>query len=100
MLQRQSSPYYLHWLSSVLYSDIIDAVYDVVFFSNNINVSSKTFSLTAGEANFLNGHYYEFVPSQAIPWTAAKTIAEGMDYLGLQGYLATITKCCGSSVMW
>ena len=77
--------------SSVLYSDIIDAVYDVVFFSNNINVSSKTFSLTAGEANFLDGHYYEFIPSQAIPWTAAKTIAEGMDYLGLQGYLATIT---------
>ena len=77
--------------SSVLYSDIIDAVYDVVFFSNNINVSSKTFSLTAGEANFLNGHYYEFVPSQAIPWTAAKAIAEGMNYLGLQGYLATIT---------
>ena len=77
--------------SSVLYSDIIDAVYDVVFFSSNINVSSKTFSLTAGEANFLDGHYYEFIPSQAIPWTAAKTIAEGMDYLGLQGYLATIT---------
>jgi gliding motility-associated-like protein len=77
--------------STVLYSDIIDAVYDVVFFSNNINVSSKTFSLTAGEANFLDGHYYEFIPSQAIPWTAAKTIAEGMDYLGLQGYLATIT---------
>ena len=77
--------------SSVLYSDIIDAVYDVVFFSNNINVSSKTFSLTTGEANFLNGHYYEFVPSQAIPWTAAKAIAEGMNYLGLQGYLATIT---------
>ena len=77
--------------SSVLYSDIINAVYDVVFFSNNINVSSKTFSLTAGEANFLDGHYYEFIPSQAIPWTAAKTIAEGMDYLGLQGYLATIT---------
>ena len=77
--------------STILYSDIIDAVYDVVFFSNNINVSSKTFSLTAGEANFLDGHYYEFISSQAIPWTAAKDIAEGMNYLGLQGYLATIT---------
>ena len=76
---------------TILFSDIIDAVYDVVFFSNNINVSPKTFSLTAGEANFLDGHYYEFVPSQAIPWTAAKAIAEGMNYVGLQGYLATIT---------
>jgi gliding motility-associated-like protein len=61
------------------------------FFSNNINVGPKTFSLTVGEANFLNGHYYEFIPSQTIPWTAAEALAEGMGYYGLQGYLATIT---------
>jgi len=76
---------------SILYSDIINAVYDVVFFSNNINVSPKTFSLTIGEANFLDGHYYEFVTSQAIPWTAAESLAENMTYYGLEGYLATIT---------
>ena len=77
--------------TSIDYDDIINAVNDVVFFSNNINVGPKTFSLTVGEANFLNGHYYEFIPSQTIPWTAAEALAEGMEYYGLQGYLATIT---------
>ena len=76
--------------ASIDYDDIINAVNNVVFFSNNINVGPKTFSLTVGEANFLNGHYYEFIPSQTIPWTAAEALAEGMEYYGLQGYLATI----------
>jgi gliding motility-associated-like protein len=74
------------------YSDIIAAVYDVVFSSSNINLGEKTFSLTAGSANFLdNGHYYEFVPANLITWTDAKTTAENMNYFGLQGYLATLT---------
>ena len=30
-------------------------------------------------------------PCQAITWTDAKTLAEGMEYYELQGYLATIT---------
>ncbi len=77
--------------STILYTDIINAVYDVVFISNNLNVGPKTFSLTVGEANFLDGHYYDFVPSYAIPWTSAKANAEAMSYYGLQGYLATIT---------
>ena len=77
--------------ASIDYDDIINAVNGVVFFSNNINVGPKTFSLTVGEANFLNGHYYEFIPSQTIPWTAAEALAEGMEYYGLRGYLATIT---------
>ena len=83
---------------SILYSDIINAVYDVVFFSNNINVSPKTFSLTIGEANFLDGHYYEFVTSQAIPWTAAESLAENMTYYGLEGYLATITNAAEAQI--
>ena len=76
---------------SINYIDIIEAVLNVVFFSSNIDPLPKTFSLTIGEANFLNGHYYEFVASEAITWTAAKIIAETMNYYGLQGYLATIT---------
>jgi len=76
---------------SIEYNDIINAVLNVVFFSSNINVGAKTFSLTIGEANFLNGHYYEFVSATAIPWTAAEELAEGMSYYGLQGYLVTIT---------
>jgi hypothetical protein len=77
--------------TSIDYDDVISAVNDVVFFSNNVNVGPKTFSLTAGQANFLNGHYYEFIPNVAITWTNAKTMAESMEYYELQGYLATIT---------
>ena len=53
----------------------------------------KTFSLTAGSANYLasTDHYYDYVPSNLISWDDAKVAAEGMDYFGLQGYLATLT---------
>ncbi len=37
-----------------------------------------------------NGHYYEIINKQ-INWYDAKTEAENMTYLGLQGHLATIT---------
>ena len=78
---------------SASYTDIIAAVYDVVFISNNLDVGAKTFSLTAGSANYLasTDHYYDYVPSNLISWTDAKTTAESMNYFGLQGYLATLT---------
>ncbi len=78
---------------SANYTDIIAAVYDVVFSSNNLDVGAKTFSLTAGSANYLasTDHYYDYVPSNLITWTDAKTTAESMNYFGLQGYLATLT---------
>ena len=78
---------------SATYTDMIAAVYDVVFNSTNINMGAKTFSLTAGSANYLasTDHYYDYVPSNLITWTDAKMAAEGMDYFGLQGYLATLT---------
>ena len=78
---------------SATYTDIIAAVYDVVFNSSNLNLGSKTFSLTAGSANYLasTDHYYDYVPANLISWTAAKAAAEAMDYFGLQGYLATLT---------
>ena len=65
---------------------------DVVFSSSNINSGAKTFSLSAGSANFLdNGHYYDFIPSNLISWKDAEIAAENMTYFGLQGYLATLT---------
>ena len=78
---------------SASYTDIIAAVYDVVFNSSTINVGAKTFSLTAGSANYLasTDHYYDYVPSNLITWTNAKATAETMNYFGLQGYLATLT---------
>ncbi|CAI8209526.1 MAG: Uncharacterised protein [Formosa sp. Hel1_33_131] len=78
---------------SATYNDMIAAVKDVVFNSSNINVTNKTFSLTAGSANYLasTDHYYDFVPANLITWTDAKAAAEAMDYFGLRGYLATLT---------
>ena len=37
-----------------------------------------------------NDHYYEKV-DESLPWTDAKTAAEGRTYLGVPGYLATMT---------
>ena len=78
---------------SLLYTNIISAVYDVMFFSNNEDLIDKTFSFTIGDANYLEstGHYYEFIPLIDVRWTEAKVLAEGLTYYGLQGYLATLT---------
>ncbi len=75
-------------------AEIIAAIKNVVFRSTAANpLNDKTFSITVGEANYLpsTGHYYEYVPSVGITWSNAKTTAEGRNYYGLQGYLATIT---------
>jgi hypothetical protein len=38
-----------------------------------------------------NGHYYDIiVPTNQINWSDARTAAESLSYLGLQGHLATI----------
>ncbi len=80
--------------ANVSYVDLIAAVNNVVFQSSSPNVSGeKFFSFTIGDANYLpsTDHYYEYVASTGITWTAAKAAAEARTYFGLQGYLATIT---------
>lgn len=79
--------------SEINYQDLIAAVYDVVYESSVANPSGeRLFSITVGDANYLpsTDHYYEYIPQIGITWTSAKTAAEGRDYYGLQGYLATI----------
>lgn len=79
---------------NVSYTDIINAVKDVVFESNSGLVSGeKYFSFTLGNANYLpsTGHYYEYIQDIGITWTSARTAAETKTYFGLQGYLATIS---------
>ena len=85
---------------TALYTDIIAAVYDVVYKSTIVNISAKTFSLTVGSANYLvsTDHYYEFVPDNLITWTNAKTAAEGRTYFGLRGYLATLASTDESQI--
>ncbi|MEM9847681.1 MAG: cadherin-like domain-containing protein, partial [Bacteroidota bacterium] len=38
-----------------------------------------------------NGHFYEYVDANRIPWTAAREDAASMNLNGVPGYLATIT---------
>ena len=49
--------------AEALYTDLIAAVYDVKFSSNNPSPSDKSFSFTVGDANYLDetGHYYIYV---------------------------------------
>jgi gliding motility-associated-like protein len=80
--------------ATVLYSDLIAAVYDIVFSNSSSSITGeKLFSFTIGDANYLpsTGHYYEYIPNPGITWTSARTLAETYSYFGLQGYLATIT---------
>ncbi|WP_029273215.1 T9SS type B sorting domain-containing protein [Flavobacterium sp. KJJ] len=77
----------------VLYSDFVEAVKDVVFTNSSATASgTRTFSITIGQANYLPStqHYYLFVPSIGITWTAARDAADASTYYGLKGYLATI----------
>ena len=76
----------------LLISEIIDAVYEVVFFSSNPSPSDKSFSFTIGDANFLpsTGHYYVYFEQTGITWIQAQQAAENSNYYGLQGYLVTI----------
>ncbi|MFH7000387.1 T9SS type B sorting domain-containing protein [Flavobacterium sp. FlaQc-57] len=77
----------------ILYSDLEAAIKDVVFSNSSATASgTRTFSITIGQANFLPStqHFYLFVPSIGITWTAAKAAAEAGTYYGLKGYLATI----------
>lgn len=85
----------LQWngLSSPTFSDFAMALKDVVYYNNSPTPSgNREFSITIGSANYLplTGHYYEFVPSLGITWTAAKIAAEAKTYFGLKGYLATL----------
>lgn len=48
-------------------------------------------SLGTAVSNPDNGHFYEFVTSPNTSWTAAKAAAAARSYLGLTGYLCTIT---------
>ncbi|MEJ6749496.1 MAG: choice-of-anchor L domain-containing protein, partial [Flavobacteriales bacterium] len=78
--------------ADALYTDIIAAVYDIMFSSSNPNPTDKSFSFTIGDANYLasTGHYYLYIDSLNITWQQSKTAAESQTYYGLQGYLATI----------
>lgn len=41
--------------------------------------------------NPVNGHYYELIGDPSMTWSQARDIAAGRSFMGMQGYLATIT---------
>lgn len=63
----------------------------VKFNSTSSVLANRDITFSAGNlVAFTNGHYYEYV-SSAVSWTTAKANAAAKTYMGLQGYLATIT---------
>lgn len=84
--------------ASVSYTDFEAAIKDVEFYNSSLSPSGiRNFSISVGvgQANYLprNGHFYEYIASPGISWTAARVAAESPAnyYYGLHGYLATLT---------
>jgi len=69
------------------------AVSNITYNSSATNpTGTRTFSISVGAANYLEStqHYYLYVPSLGISWTAARDAAAASTYYGLTGYLATL----------
>lgn len=63
----------------------------VTFNSTSAATADRTATFSLGSAAaFTNGHFYEYV-STTRTWDAAKTDAQSRTYLGMTGYLGTIT---------
>ncbi|MES1220023.1 MAG: lectin-like protein, partial [Bacteroidota bacterium] len=63
----------------------------VKFNSTSTALNDRDITFSAGNlVAFSNGHFYEYV-STAGSWTTAKSSAAARTYLGLHGYLTTIT---------
>ncbi|HTE32525.1 MAG TPA: lectin-like protein [Chryseolinea sp.] len=68
------------------------ALFRTVKFNSSSNViGDRTVTFSVGnKVAFTNGHFYESVATTA-DWTTSKSSSAGRTYLGLQGYLATVT---------
>lgn len=80
----------------VPYTDFEKAIEAVEFYNSSASPSgtrSFSISIDIGQFSYLprNGHYYEYVDSYGITWTAARDAAAARTHYGLQGYLATLT---------
>lgn len=64
----------------------------VTFVSSSPSTSDRTITFSVGNMiSGQNGHFYEFVSATTSSWAAARDAAAARTYMGLQGYLATIT---------
>lgn len=63
----------------------------VTFNSTSASIANRTATFSLGNAPaFANGHFYAFLPT-AMTWPAAVADAQTRTYMGMTGYLATIT---------
>jgi hypothetical protein len=77
--------------SSASYSAWQALLRTVTFYSTSNVIGNRSISFSMGNLiSGSNGHFYEFV-TPAVNWATAKTNAASRTYLGLTGYLATIT---------
>jgi hypothetical protein len=66
--------------------------------SNQLGPRTVTFSVGAGTLfNAATGHFYQYVASPGVSWTAARDAAAGSSLYGLRGYLATMTSAAENS---
>jgi VCBS repeat-containing protein len=74
-------------------ADYQAALRAVTFDTTSTDTTDRTFDFSLGEALAFsgNGHYYEFVSASGIEWADAKAAAEARTFLGMQGYLVTVT---------
>ena len=63
---------------------------------------NRNLSVTLSDADYLphTGHFYRYIASQGIWWSAARNQAAAMTYNGLRGYLATITSQIENDFIW
>lgn len=70
--------------------------------ANVPNVETRSFSVSLLDADYLpyTQHFYRFVRQTDITWKQARSSAAGMEYYGLQGYLATISSSIENNFIW
>ncbi|MDF2630170.1 MAG: hypothetical protein K0R39_4001, partial [Symbiobacteriaceae bacterium] len=67
---------------------------------NSTSLSARTISFSVGAGTLFNaatGHFYQYVSSPGVSWTAARDAAANSSLFGLQGYLATMTSAAENS---
>lgn len=82
----------LTFIGSASFSQYQALLRTVTFKSLSASASAtRSISFTLGSSIALNNHFYEYVASSNIRWTAAKDSATNRRLFGLKGYLATVT---------
>jgi len=84
-----------------VYEQAIRQVY-YINLSDDPAKNQRSFSFTLLDADYLpyTGHFYRYVKKRGISWTEARDAAAGLNYYGLQGYLATITSSVENDFIW